>query len=69
VGGGEEEVGVETESAVANTVPDGELAVGGTDFLLRLSHYGRGVIGPMRPPDLTLEQALHPSLTPYELDG
>ena len=31
-GGGEEEAGVETESAVAGTIPDGELAVGGPDF-------------------------------------
>jgi hypothetical protein len=30
-GGGEEEAGVEIESAVADTVPDGELAVGGPD--------------------------------------
>jgi hypothetical protein len=31
-GGGEEEVSVELESVVAGTVPDEELAVGGTDF-------------------------------------
>ena len=65
-GGGEEEAGVETESAVAGTILDGELAVGGPDVCCDCPAVDVGSLDRCDHQILILNRLFIP---PYELNG